>query len=439
MKIESLSCPNCAKALQLSDLSENVKFAKCPACGAQLHIDYEQGGNTPAGGNRDPRTEIVDDATGQVLARMVIPDGWEARGVTLNMYQGIDKPFLSQVLARSKDGSSTVLIRTGEMYLDVLESFDKLMGSDKFVDGKICKTLPLKMARQLPYSNYLNIFTVRMLQDPSIRAVANASLPSVFGLHPELAKRQLFSKFEFQKSWDMSYPNPISEPFLLSTKAESLLRKFAGKGKIYMVGMDMTSMEWESKITQYAAAYGMVGMMAMARKCHGHYVVWGSENIYFCTTDPEHEASATAAFMQMVSTFSFDDSVYRKKFDHASEHNRQELAKNQALQAQNAALQQQLQMNQARLQQTLADNSRAMSDMIMDSWNKKMASDSRISQARHEATMGVNTYVRTDGTTVEHSVVSDHVYQNQYGDTVGVSGVGIDPSLIPDWTEIQRL
>ena len=76
--------------------------------------------------------------------------------------------------------------------------------------------------------------------------------------------------------------------------------------------------------------------------------------------------------------------------------------------------------------------------MIMDSWNKKMASDSRISQARHEATMGVNTYVRTDGTTVEHSVVSDHVYQNRYGDTVGVSGVGIDPSLIPDWTEISR-
>ena len=77
--------------------------------------------------------------------------------------------------------------------------------------------------------------------------------------------------------------------------------------------------------------------------------------------------------------------------------------------------------------------------MIMDSWDKKMASDSRISQARHEATMGVNTYVRTDGTTVEHSVVSDHVYQNQYGDTVGVSGPELDRSLFPDWTEIGRL
>ena len=143
--------------------------------------------------------------------------------------------------------------------------------------------------------------------------------------------------------------------------------------------------------------------------------------------------------MQMVSSFTFDESIYKKKFQKADEYNQGMLAKNQAIQAQVEINRQQLAINQARLQQTLADNSRAMSDMIMDSWDKKMASDSRISQARSEAIRGVNTYVRTDGTTVEHSVVSDHVYQNQYGDTVGVSGPAIDPSLIPDWTEIGRL
>ena len=440
MKIESLTCPNCAKTLQIEDLTGNPEFAKCPACGAQLHIDYGRGADAASGGaEKDPRTAIKDDATGEVIAKMVIPDGWEARGITLNIFQGIDKPFIVQVLAKSKDGSSSVMIRTGEMFLDVLEQFDRLMGSDRFVDGQLSKNLPLMMRRQLPYSNYLNAFTGIALKGTSIEPVADAKLPSVLGLHPEISKRQLFSKFQFQRSWDMSFPNPISEPFLLSTRAESLLRKFKSSEKVYMVGMDLTSMEWEAKLTQYAAAYGMAGMMAIAKKCHGHYVVWGSENIYFCTTDESHEQEATAAFMQMVSTFTFADSVYQRKFDRASDFNRGELMKNQALQAQNAALQQQLRMNQARLQQTLADNSRAMSDMIMDSWNKKMASDSRISQARHEAIMGVDTYVRTDGTTVEHSVVADHVYQNQYGDTVGVSGPAIDPSYIPDWTEISKL
>lgn len=437
MKIESLTCPNCAKTLQLENLDENVKFAKCPACGAQLHIDYEQGNTSAAG--KDPRTLIKDDVTGEPIASMVIPNGWEVHGITLNLFQGVDKPYLSQILARSQDGASSILIRTGEMYLDVLEQFDFVTGSDKFVAGKMTAEIPLLMSRQIPYLNYLNTYIGRNYQGVSFQAVADAKLPSIFGLHPELAKRQLQAKFEFQKSWDMMVPNPISFANLLSTNAASILRKYEGGGKIVMLGADMTTLEYEQNLSQYAGTYGMVGVMAMAKKCHGRYAVWGSENLYICTTDAAHESEVTAAFMQMVSTFSFDEAVYRKKFAKATEFNQASLAKNQAIRAQTAQLQQQLQMNQARLQQQLADNSRAMSDMIMDSWDKKMASDSRISQARHEATMGVNTYVRTDGTTVEHSVVSDHVYQNQYGDTVGVSGPAIDPSYIPDWTEIPKV
>ena len=388
--------------------------------------------------SNDPRIVIRNDITGEPLAKMVVPEGWEARGLILNLFQGIDKPFMAQVLAKSKDGSSSILIRTGEMFLDVLEHFDRLMGSDKFVDGKMQKALPLVMARQIPFLNYMNAFLARNLQGAPLEAVADATLPSVAGRHPELVRQQLQTKFDFQKSWDMSYPNPISEPFLLSTNQASLLRKYRSGGRIIMLGMDLTSMEWEQRMTQNAVAYGMVGVLAMARKCRGHYVAWGSENIYFCSTDDAHENETAAAFMQMVSTFTFDNSVYQMKFQKAEEFNRQELAKNQMIQAQVQANQEQLRINQARLQQTLADNSRAMSDMIMDSWNQKMASDSRISQARSEAIRGVNTYVRTDGSTVEHSVVSDHVYQNQYGDTVGVSGPAIDPSYIPDWTEIRR-
>ena len=384
-------------------------------------------------------TVIRNDLTGEPLAKMFIPEGWEARGLTLDIYQGIDKPFVAQVLARSKDGSSSVLIRTGEMFLDVLESFDRVSRTDAFSDGKLNKNLPLMMRRQLPFSNYMNAFTAKALNGGPLEAVADAHLPSVFGKNPGIAKKQLLAKFDYQKSWDMAYPNPVSEARLLSDREESLLRKYRSNGRVILVGMDLTSMEYEQNMTSSAAAYGMIGLLAMARKWHGHYVVWGSENIYMCMTDAAHENEVTTAYMQMVSSFTFDESIYKKKFQKADEYNQGMLAKNQAIQAQVEINRQQLAINQARLQQTIADNSRAMSDMIMDSWDKKMASDSRISQARSEAIRGVNTYVRTDGTTVEHSVVSDHVYQNQYGDTVGVSGPAIDPSLIPDWTEIGRL
>ncbi len=101
---------------------------------------------------------------------------------------------------------------------------------------------------------------------------------------------------------------------------------------------------------------------------------------------------------------------------------------------------QSLMANQQRLRQTLAENSAAMSNMIMDSWNQKMASDSRISAARSEAIRGVNTYTNTYGQTVDVSVTADHVYQNQYGDVYGVSGSAPDSEVLSklNWTELKN-
>ena len=88
----------------------------------------------------------------------------------------------------------------------------------------------------------------------------------------------------------------------------------------------------------------------------------------------------------------------------------------------------------------IAQNSAQMSAGIMDSWNRKMASDSRISQARSEAIRGVHTYQTTSGRSVEVGVTADHVYQNNYGDVYGVSGSAPDQELLNrlNWTEIRR-
>ena len=96
--------------------------------------------------------------------------------------------------------------------------------------------------------------------------------------------------------------------------------------------------------------------------------------------------------------------------------------------------------NQQKLAQTLAQNSAAMSDMIMDSWNRKMASDSRISQARSEAIRGVDVYQNSYGQNVDVSVSADHVYQNQYGDVYGVSGNAPDQDILNrlNWTELKK-
>lgn len=42
--------------------------------------------------------------------------------------------------------------------------------------------------------------------------------------------------------------------------------------------------------------------------------------------------------------------------------------------------------------------------------------------------------------TVEMSVGADHVYQNKYGDTIGISGDDIDSNLASklNWTKLEK-
>lgn len=63
-----------------------------------------------------------------------------------------------------------------------------------------------------------------------------------------------------------------------------------------------------------------------------------------------------------------------------------------------------------------------ISDGIMDSWHMKSASEDRISRNFSEAIRGVNSYTDVNGRSFEFSNQADHVYTDQYGDHVGVSG-----------------
>ena len=69
-----------------------------------------------------------------------------------------------------------------------------------------------------------------------------------------------------------------------------------------------------------------------------------------------------------------------------------------------------------------------------------MASDSRISQARSEAILGVNTSQNSYGQNVSVDVTADHVYQNNYGDVYAVSGIAPDQETLNklNWRELSK-
>ena len=134
------------------------------------------------------------------------------------------------------------------------------------------------------------------------------------------------------------------------------------------------------------------------------------------------------------------DNLRQVFYQKVTERKQMMIQQSQALQRMAYQSQLNLQRSQQQLQQTLAQNSAAMHNMIMDRWNQKMASDSRISAARSEAIRGVDVYTNSYGQKVDVSVTADHVYQNQYGDVYGVSGNAVDNELLAklNWKELKK-
>ena len=154
----------------------------------------------------------------------------------------------------------------------------------------------------------------------------------------------------------------------------------------------------------------------------------------------EKKQEATEIFLRFVQSITPDQAQAQKEnmlIQQKINAVMQEAAMNQA-----QAQQMQMQTRQMQMQtsQMIARNSAQTSAGIMDSWNKKQAAQTRMSNNYSEAIRGVNTYSTPTGGSVEVGVSADHVYQNQYGDVYGVSGNALDNDVLNDlnWTELNK-
>ena len=173
---------------------------------------------------------------------------------------------------------------------------------------------------------------------------------------------------------------------------------------------------------------------------HVDLINFGFYRKYACIALKEKEEEATKIFLRFVTSITPDKNLAQRDFNAIN----QKLSALMQEASRNQAMAQQMHMQTLQMQQQtsqmIARNSQQVSAGIMDSWNKRQAAQSRMSTNYSEAIRGVNSYVTPTGGTVEMSVGADHVYQNKYGDTIGISGNDIDSNLASklNWTKLEK-
>ena len=375
---------------------------------------------------------------GRVLATAMVPSDYELNGKYDQVWQSEMVPHFYRISATAPSHGIYMNSYSKEIYHDVRNSFMKGMlkmatyhtknGYEKYIE-------PLA---------YLQKEAEREAGSP-LKAVSYAPSPSYLANNPQAAANELNNDIHnYAVYFGM-------QPLVSRTMVQSFLYRYEGK----MNGRDLVvlaAMDFEGAELDFTpGGLDNIGKKLFGKKndkedntLFGHAkhvddVLYGTARSYYCMFYAEYESEALPNFFRFMSSIVPDPSlaqIVTTLLNNKMESLRQETAYNQMILQQK---QMQLQQNQQRLAQTLAQNSAAMSDMLMDSWNQKMASDSRISQARSEATMGVNTYTNTYGQNVQVNVSADHVYQNQYGDVYGVSGNAPDQETLNNlnWKELK--
>ncbi len=397
-------------------------------------------------------SEIRDfrDQNGNVLAHAAIRDGYvTGAGMNNDGYQHETVPFFITAHAIDTENNVMIFALTDEKFTTYRNELYKMtLKSMSDVRWNSIRDF-------IEPEDYLQQFA-EALSQMKLTAVGEADLPSVCGKNIRQTYQEFMALYQtaFERDAQLG-----TETKANNSLVRSFMRRYEGTAKsgircTVVAGMDYNGIEYYAPQSILSVMSPLAGLLGSAMKQKqaqnsskqfGHgtpcdVIDWGSRNKFLMVAPKEHEKEAFVDFMEFVQTFHMDDALVNKFYEGIVARSQMRLQETLMFQGMAQANMQNLMYNQQKLTNMLAQNSAQMSAGIMDSWNRKMASDSRISQARSEAVMGVNTYQNSYGQNVQVSVSADHVYENRYGDVYGISGSSVDQDILNHlgWKEIGK-
>lgn len=445
--------------------------------------------STTAAGNASQRTaaekpsgpkyvwkRFADNKTGIILAKAVVPESFTPEGNLYEVWQSDLVPFTASFQAASPDRGTVLSTTSGEMYAWYLNPLLRTFAAQT---PNVIKT---SFREFIEPDEYLHQYAERTAGIP-LTPTARAKLPSAYGKDLEGERQRLLQYVE-------SHMINISVRETVSTcYCDAFLYRYEGVARgrkiVVLAGCNYKGVESYNAnggpagmgLLSMGMQGGLLGRMMQGNKGkaaakaggnrgknspgvsptgvgagnipfgHGKeygkqvdLISWGSERLYFMAAPIEAERAATAAFLRFVGSIAPDPALWKQRSLLIEQKHQSRILEAQQLNSQVVQMQIQAQQRQRELARQIQANSEEISRGIMDSWERRSASQSRISSNWSQAIRGVDTYSTPSGRTVEASVSADHVYQDRYGRTIEVYGNEPDDELVTrlDWTKLNR-
>ncbi|NLZ75491.1 MAG: hypothetical protein GX914_03210 [Erysipelotrichia bacterium] len=450
MGVELFNCPSCGMPL---DINVNDEFVQCKYCNNTIRIQKRNV-------NPDGSVTLLDKSTGMIIGTVRVPFGYQVYGVLQPEISTYAYPF-GVFASAYNDKGTTISYYIGEGYTDRskcpslsslysqgLEQVSRVQYKD-FMDVKqyvhnyanmyanASKATQLRFIEERPMPLYEPFNEAEAMQNYRRRLEFEKQRIG----NPGLAKDTGFYLKGICHIYEMTV-NEIDIRFAVTTVLEGYkyqlpdligsFSSFSGFGN--MLGGLFSKNKQQAPQPQPGAFNDMPS---------SSIIEWQSEGIFIMLCLPqEFEQAFKGAYTDFCSTFKLDNGIRERLYNMQS----------QIIQDVSRYTQQRLdQMNRdfQTWQQIHATQQAAFDSYNQSWWNNsnashaarrsasqaKMDAESRIFEGISEATRGVNTYVRPDGTEVEVSVSYDRAYTNYSGDILG-SRSAFEPG--GNWTEMKK-
>lgn len=468
--------PNATRSSATGNASQSAATGNASQSAAAAANESQSAAAQTPSGPQYVWKRFADNKTGIILAKAVVPESFTPEGNLYEVWQSDLVPFTAAFQASSPDGSTMLSTTSGEMYAWYLNPLLRTFAAQT---PNVIKT---SFREFIEPDEYLHQYAERMAGIP-LTPTARAKLPSAYGKDLEGERQRLLQYVE-------SHMINISVRETVSTcYCDAFLYRYEGVSRgrkiVVLAGCDYKGVEsYDANggpagmgLLSMGLQGGLLGRMMQGNKekaaakaggnrgknspgvsptgvgagnipfGHGKeygkqvdLISWGSERLYFMAAPIEAERAATAAFLRFVGSIAPDPALWKQRSLLIEQKHQSRILEAQQLNNQAVQMQIQAQQRQRELARQIQANSEEISRGIMDSWERRSASQSRISSNWSQAIRGVDTYSTPTGRTVEASVSADHVYQDRYGDTIEVYGNEPDDELVTrlDWTKLNR-
>ena len=492
MEFQAYTCPQCGAQLNIDSVDTHITV--CPKCGSSIHITYKTNEN---------QSNLKDFVTadGVRIASAYVPDSYKLNATITNQWQSEMIPFTTRVSANNAD-EIIMFADSKELFHDVKNVFIKGIialvpnhtsnGYKAFEEPEdyvkeyaerisgaalnlVAKTdLPSYFGKNpkdalTQLNNDVSAFDAFMeIPSAPVNQLCESVLYKFEGKTKSGVDCVVFAGVDYEGQ-ELIYGFDLFKGLNLDKLKENLNKLVGSTPSLQNLGSTVSDViSGKDKLTFDDMMHGGLLGKAMRKNKEketmkvqepvkqqpqvneespkfGHsgrrvdQITFGAYRKYLCVALKEREKEAERDFINFVSTYTPDQDLSRRSADLINQKMaqiRQAVAMNQQIVMQKQAQLHQMQMETSR---KISEYSRSASAGLMDSWKLKMDSDARMSKARSEATLGVNTYTNSYGQNVQVSVGADHVYENQYGDVYGVSGSALDQSTLNDlnWKKID--